>query len=78
MLDLSGQAILYELATVVYMVSLFWGHTLHAGLAPLMAWGVTKEGRAVTLRAISVLRDPPGPSVPIQVWNLLGQLLHRW
>ncbi|XP_022347193.1 multidrug and toxin extrusion protein 2 isoform X2 [Enhydra lutris kenyoni] len=35
MLDLSGQAILYELATIVYMVSLFWGylrHTLHIPL----------------------------------------------
>lgn len=51
-LDLSSQAIIYELATIVYMVSLFWGclrHTLHAGLALLMAWGGTEDGHAVTL-----------------------------
>lgn len=57
-LDLSSQAIIYELATIVYMVSLFWGclrHTLHAGLAFQMAWGGTEDGHAVTLSGMPAL-----------------------
>ena len=81
-LDLSGQAIIYELATTVYMVSILWRylpHALHAGPAPLTAWGVTEEGQAVPLKAISLSDDllVPIRSGSCQTHTGGPQLLHR-
>lgn len=49
-LDLSAQAILYEVATVIYMVRL-WGclcHARHPGLHSPLPWGHCGRGQAAT------------------------------
>lgn len=59
MLDLSAQAIIYEVATVTYMVRL-----LESALScPLVAWAVRggRGGSSLPQGQLCLLRDPPGP-----------------
>lgn len=57
MLDLSAQAIIYEVATVTYLVRLLWGAFITPSIPALLpCWpgGVVGEGNAITSKAISV------------------------